>query len=288
MRTLWANRVRIRARFIAASCLVVALGACTGPRGPAIDPATLPAPDTPPPAEYLQGDFTPPPTAADMPEASTRPRLLGFLFKRVPGDTTAREPVAAAPPPDASDPVPEVTTAAFDTEAPEGGGLFGFRGNTRADGMLPFGSVAKACDVSRRDMGKEVAASPGRGQYKLYDTDPSSIQPRTQYITGFRDGCARKFTASLALFGTAQVHEATRYNPLNTNPYSATDIAYEKVKTSVCRVARGVFCPDRAAKRMNREAVFLSVYREFGGTGTWMEMFLHRGQLDSYATLGGR
>ncbi len=152
---------------------------------------------------------------------------------------------------------------------------------------LPFGEVAKVCGMSEREMGTEVARSPGKTGFTLYDTDPSSITPRPQFLTGFRDGCARQITASLALFGTAQVHETTRYNPLNTTGYSATDAAYEEVKNRVCGVGNGEFCPERRAAKMERNAVFLSVYRDFGGAGQWMELFLHNRRLVAHATLGG-
>lgn len=68
--------------------LLLALAACGGPRA-ADDGPGMP-PDPAPPAEYVQdGTYvTPPPTRAEMPP-STRPRLLGFLFKRSPGDTFA-------------------------------------------------------------------------------------------------------------------------------------------------------------------------------------------------------
>ncbi|MDF0603148.1 hypothetical protein P1J78_20575 [Psychromarinibacter sp. C21-152] len=278
--------------FLAAGVALVT--ACAGPRGPVVDPETMLPPDAPPPAEYAQDDtyVTPPPTAAAAPR-SEKPRLFGFLFKRVPGEVTAEETeVAAAPVPAER---PEVTTGAMATsEAPSSGrggflGLFGGNDAPAADGPvadLPFGKIATVCGLSRREMGEEVARS-GNGQFRLYDSAPDSVAPRAQFLTGFRDGCARKFTASLALFGTAQVHEATRYNPLNTNPYSETDEAYETVKTRVCRVERGAFCPERRAGRLDRQAAFLSVYRDFGGSGSWMELFLHDRELVAQSTLGG-
>jgi len=285
------NRVRVLTRWIVVSCLTVTLAACGPPRGPAYDPAALPPPDPAAQPDYVQGEIPPPPAAAAAPPASTKPRLFGFLFKRVPGEVDASDVAAAPPGPDETGAGPEVTTARFETqatEAPERRGLFAAPGTDagpRAD--LPFGEVATVCKFSGRDLGKEVASSSSRPKFTLYDTQPDSIEPRTQFITGFKDGCARQFTASLALFGTAQVHETTRYNPLNTNPYSATDEAYEKVKNRICRVGRGAFCPDRPAKRLNRDAAFLSVYRTFGGSGTWMELFLHKGRLVSHSTMGG-
>jgi hypothetical protein len=183
------------------------------------------------------------------------------------------------------------STSPLEREQAEGG-LFGFaaaaeRAASGPVASLPFGEVAKVCGLSKREMGTEVARSPGKTGFTLYDTDPSSIEPRPQFLTGFRDGCARQITASLALFGTAQVHETTRYNPLNSTAYSATDAAYEKIKNRVCGVGDGEFCPERKAKRMDRNAVFLSVYRDFGGAGQWMELFLHNRRLVAHATLGG-
>ncbi len=282
--------------------LAIALGlsAC-GPRGAAVLPGT--APDPAPPAEYVQSDtfVTPPPDAADMPR-STRPRLLGFLFKRTPGD--AAMPPAAE---DAADPAPEtapeVTAAAMNRDAagdaPRRGWLSGLFGTgaapeaaaTPTAGLpvadLPFGDVVRVCGLPAAAMGTEVARSPGRRGYRLHDTDPASTTPRMQFITGFRDGCARQITASLAMFGSAQIHETTRYNPLNTNPYSPTDDAYETVKTRICRVGRGEFCPERRAARLDRDVVFLSVYRDFGDSDSWMELLLHKGELTAVSTLGG-
>lgn len=149
--------------------------------------------------------------------------------------------------------------------------------------VLPFGEVAKVCGVSGRALGAEVARSDGRRGYRLYDTAPGSTAARTHYLTGFKDGCARQFTAALALFGTAQVHETTRYNPANKIPYSETDEAYEVVKRQVCGVGRGAFCPEAKAAWMDREAAFLSVYRDFGVSAHWMEIFLHGGRLVAHA-----
>lgn len=195
---------------------------------------------------------------------------------------------------------PDVTTGAMNEQAapqPDRpgflSGLFGGRGGDAPVGSgrpvadLPFGEMARVCGLNKRVMGTEVARSPGRNGYRLYDTNPSSVDPRMQFITGFKDGCARQFTAALALFGSAQVHEATRYNMLNTTPYSETDTAYETLKMRVCRVDRGVFCPERRLKRMDREAVFLSVYRDFGGSGHWMEVFLHNGRVAGTSLIGG-
>lgn len=254
--------------------------------------AAPPPPDTPPdpapPPEYLVGDVPPQPQA-EYPQPSTRPRPFGFLFKRVPGEVEAATAAPAAPAGSetvaalalAEDPA----TAAPDTR--RRGLFFGRNRDAAADtppvtGPLPFGQVVTACGLGKRDMGVEVARSPGPGTYRLYDTNPASVAPRTQFITGFRDGCARRFTASLALFGTPAVHEATRYNPANQASYSQTDRVYEQVKRRVCGVRQGEFCPEDRIARMEREAAFVSVYRNFGDTGQWMEMFLHDRELAAH------
>lgn len=229
------------------------------------------------------------------PEPARRPRLFGFL----------RRPAPAAAAPDAGN---KPAIEALETEAaalpdPAAGAAetprrrLALFGGSRAGasapaapgamppaGPAPFGEVIEVCGVSRRDLGTEVARSPGSGEFRLYDTDPAATQPRTQYLTGFKDGCARGFTASLSLFGSPQVHEATRYDPQNTTAYSATDSAYETVKNRVCGVRRGQFCPQGRARRLARDAAFLTVYRGFGDSGPWMEMFLSKGRLLAYQT----
>ncbi len=217
--------------------------------------------------------------ATGFAEPSRRPRLFGGLFRRVPGDVRAPR---AAPPTGTARAAPEVPPPAAGVRL-FGGGRAAAPPDD-ATGALPFGDVARVCGLARRNMGTEVARSPGRGTYRLFDSSPNSVEPRTQYLTGFRDGCARRFTASLALFGSAAVHEATRYNPLNQSPYSATDEAYESVKARICRVGRGQPCPDRRAARLERDAAFVSVYRGFGDTALSLEMFLYKGDLVSSET----
>ena len=222
-----------------------------------------------------------------QPVPSRRPRLLAFLFKRTPGDLAA--PVAAAetfPEEPATGPVARVgwlfgrtssadgsaETSASSDAAPVNGVIQG----------LSFGEVKTICGVSKRELGREVAQSPGSGKYRLYDSDPSSTALRPQFLTGFRDKCARQFSASLVMFGSSEVHEATRYNPLNTNPYSTTDQAYEKTKSKVCGVRPGKNCPENRISRLARNSAFVSVYRGFGDSGDWLEMFLNNGDVAAF------
>lgn len=168
-----------------------------------------------------------------------------------------------------------------------GGALLALQAAPERVRDTPFGTVVKACGVSGPALGRLVARSPGPGTFALYDTAPGRAGPRTQFVTGFRDGCPRQITASLALFGTATAHEATRYNPLNVAPYSATDDAYEEVKAKVCGIDPGAFCKGAKARRLARDAAFLSVFLDAGGAGRWMQMFLYKGRLVSFATLEG-
>lgn len=245
-------------------------------------------------AEIAAAGRTPDAQGGEVSEPSTRPRPFGFLFKRTPGDVPLVHETAEAMPSPESEPGVEVTTAAFETgpvDAPRSTGLFGRRSAVGDDAEsdpvrgvvagLPFGEVVTVCGLSRKDMGTEVARS---ATYRLYDTNPTSTAPRPQFIAGFKDNCARQFTASLAMFGASDVHEATRYNPLNTNPYSETDKAYETVKVRLCGVARGKPCPPSKARRLARNSAFVSVYRGFGDNGEWLEMFLHDGKLNAFET----
>ena len=155
-------------------------------------------------------------------------------------------------------------------------------GNPRVQGVardVPFGEIVTVCDVPKAKMGKEVARSHGPGKYRLFDTDSSSDSLRPQFLIGFKDGCARQFSAALVLFGSASVHEATRYNPLNKSPYSRSDIAYEKLKGRICGVAKGVPCPENRIARLNRDVAFVSVYKGFGDSGQWLEIILNDGKL---------
>ena len=260
----------------------------------AVTEAPEPSPDL---AETKIAASAAPPESA--PDPARRPRLFGFLRNR-----TAAEPPApsAAPVPESGaesppEPLAESVQSPERAEPPRPRRGFALFGGPRraasapadpnglsAAGPVPFGEVIQVCGLKRRDLGTEVARSPGPGSFRIYDTDPSSTQPRTQFLTGFKDNCARQFTASLVLFGSPAVHEATRYDAQNSSVYSATDTAYEKVKNRVCGVRRGQPCPESRAERLAREAAFLTVYRGFGDSGPWMEVFLNKGQLVAYQT----
>lgn len=165
-------------------------------------------------------------------------------------------------------------------------GLFGgvFAAKPRADATpeiafgttVPYGEIARVCAVPKADLGKQVERTAG---YKVFDTNPTSTAPRTFYVTGFSDGCARQFTAALVLVGTPSRHEELRYGqPSDLYPYSEIDRAYEKIKSRVCGVPRGRPCGSRI-RQMERDTVFLSTYERFSNNARWADILIHDGDV---------
>ncbi len=146
--------------------------------------------------------------------------------------------------------------------------------------VLPYGKIARVCDMPKRALGKKVAQHPEkRRRYVLHDSDPGNTAPHTFYLTGFDDGCARQFTASVAIFGSVGMHEQLRYGlPADVQPYSDTDKAYEKLKSRVCGVRRKKPCGSKIG-RLENDTVFLSIYENFGGNQRWSNLLLHSGRV---------
>lgn len=142
--------------------------------------------------------------------------------------------------------------------------------------VLPFGEIAINCAVSGGPLGTRVDANGG---YTLYDSNPSTTGLRTHYITGFKDNCARQFTAATSLMGDVGTHEVVRYLPSNAKvPFSATDKAYEAIKASFCNAARGRPCGAKL-DRLARSTSFVTAYKTFGENPTWSNILLHNGQV---------
>jgi hypothetical protein len=219
---------------------------------------------------------------ADAPQATTRPRRGLFAMLGVARDK--------------SDTVTETATV----QTASLGGLFASPASSNkpsralsADkhkgpdaqivptGMrIQSGSVARVCDFRKKDLGKQVAKFPERGSgYKLYDSIPGSAVPRPFYVTGFKDGCARTFTAALAIFGSPTLHEQLRYGlPSKVQPYSTTDQAYEGIKRSVCGVGKRKPCGAKV-KLLEKDTVFISIYDRIGSNSKWSNILLHKGVL---------
>lgn len=153
---------------------------------------------------------------------------------------------------------------------------------------LPYGTVARVCDLPRNAMGPEVARHPDRAPlYRLHDSAPGSTAARAFYVTGFPDGCARQFTGALAMFGAARMHEQLRYGaPARSIPYTATDIAYEQIKAAICGVGRNTPCGPRVGA-LEKDTVFVTVYESFGGSARWQNLLLHDRKLVASDMNGG-
>ncbi|MGY3669526.1 hypothetical protein ACW9UM_11645 [Marinovum sp. KMM 9989] len=146
--------------------------------------------------------------------------------------------------------------------------------------LLSFGLVKPVCDLPNDKRGAEIEAFPARSKaYRLYDSAPGKTTPHPFYITGFADGCARTFTAAVAVFGAPAMHELLRYGlPAEVQPYSAIDSAYETIKSRVCRVRAGQPCGSKVSA-IEKNTVFVSAYETYGSNAHWLEMLLHDGAL---------
>jgi hypothetical protein len=245
---------------------------------PSASPVVLPDAETT--AAETTSDAEVVEVTANAPEPPRR-GLLGFL-QRAADDARANEDgivdLAAVPQTESND-------------AATSPGLFGGKTGAPQEGdpdfktvplgtTLPYGTLARVCNVRPGQLGRRVERYPeGRGMYALYDSDPGNTAPHTYYVTGFKDGCVRQFTAALALFGSTETHEQLRYGlPATVQPYSTTDAAYERLKSRICRVGRGESCGS-ALPRLSRNTVFVSVYERFGSNPIWKTILIHDGEV---------
>lgn len=216
-----------------------------------------PAPDTPIPAVLgVTADLADEVPVAELVPA---PQQAGFFGRMFNG-------LRATPKTDEADVVTAVAPAPANV---------GVDGKSVTVGtVLPYGEIATNCDVSRRQLGTKVGEGSG---YTLYDTIPNATTLRTHYITGFKDRCARQFSAATALMGDIGTHEVVRYLPSNKRmAYSDTDNAYETLKASFCWAGRGEPCGSRL-DRFAKTTTFVTVYRNFGSNPTWSNILLHKG-----------
>jgi hypothetical protein len=147
---------------------------------------------------------------------------------------------------------------------------------------LQFGEVARVCEVREQDLGKMVEEPVARG-YRLFDSQPGSAGPRSFYITGFADDCARQLTAANVLFGTPSVYEQLHYGPAGENlPTAETDAAYEAIKANVCGAGKGKPCGKRIGT-LDDTAFFVSAYERLGQTARWSEVLVHDGAVAAVA-----
>lgn len=214
--------------------------------------------------------------AADAGAMDVRSRGdLADLVGEAPADVTADAPAPLA--------ARAVATPTPQPEASSNEGFFASLFGVRHDAIaipdktpgdvVPFEGLARVCGLPRKP-GQEVARSL---DYVIYDSKPSASRPRTFYITGFSDGCAREFTASMAMFGDLETYERIRFGPAaGTQPVSDTDMAYDKIKTRVCRATADEPCGAQL-DRLARDTIFVSVYERFGSNPRWKNLLLHGG-----------
>ena len=147
-------------------------------------------------------------------------------------------------------------------------------------GGLSYGDIVPACETPQTALGTEVARYPERGRGdRLYDTSPGDTALRPHFLTGFSDGCPRKFLAALAIFGGPAAYETTRASSAGAAPRSETDVEYEAIRRRVCAAPLGQTCPARRFSRLESRAVFVSVYQRFGTNPTWADMLIYDGEV---------
>lgn len=160
----------------------------------------------------------------------------------------------------------------------EGTGASLSRASTKTSATGEIGPVAKACGVRGKALGKVVEKGPGR--WNLHDTAPGSTAPRVFYLTGFKDGCPRRLTGAVAMFGSVDLYELVHYGPVGLSPpASATDTAYARLRAKTC--GQGA-CSARGIKRLARSAVFVSVYPS-PGSAKRLELLMSGGRLAAAA-----
>lgn len=247
--------------------------------------------------EVIEGDAT----AAAIPAAEAPRRGLGALFRKrtqtrppnpeqavdvaVVGDGNEAEPLT-----EADENVVVALAEPQEVAQPrrQRKGLFGPRRPKAsqfpqvAPGVvLPFGQIGLACGIRGNALGKEVDQFPERGKgYKLYDSNPSTTGPRTHFITGFKDGCPRQFTASLAILESPVLHDQLLSVSGNGAQHSTTaDTVFQKIRSQVCRTGQGKACPEKRIAEMEKIMAFVTIYERFGGNANWNEILLHNGSI---------
>lgn len=223
---------------------------------------------------------------AEAEEAKDKKGLLAWLRKEKGAPT--KQEIAPV------DSLPEVQTAslspALGATRKDTPGLFSIFRSTPKDAPKPtgipfgtrvaFGKAAPLCDYPKSQLGALVAQYPeDKPVYRLYDSQPGEKAAHAFYIKGFADGCLRQVTASVAVFGSVDMHEQLRYGlPADLHPYSDTDKAYEQLKRKICGVGKKKPCGEKLPL-LAPNTVFLSLYDSYGNSQDWANLLLHDGQV---------
>ncbi|SDJ98801.1 hypothetical protein [Aliiruegeria lutimaris] len=138
------------------------------------------------------------------------------------------------------------------------------------------GPVAKACGLRGKALGKVVEKGPGG--WKLYDTAPGSTAVRDFHVTGFSDGCARKVSGAVAMFGSVELYELVHYGPVGMKPKGTdTDKAYAEMRARACGSAK-MACKPGALRKLTKQAVFVDVYAS-ASSPRRTQLLMSRGKL---------
>jgi hypothetical protein len=254
--------------------LVLGLAACSDPLSGldrladvdvvASDPAAAALPDADEVAR--EGFLGTSAATGDVPEGVETPARSGFfsgLIRRAANAAPAAQPdgagveVAAMAPATAPRSGPDARDVTYGT-------------------VVPFGEIVRVCGAKGEPLGKQIATLGRRG-FALYDSNPDIVDKRTFYITGFDDDCPRQFTAANALFGAPSFYETIRYSPAGENmPYAATDQAYDKVKSAVCRAGKNKPC-GRQIGKLDGALAFVSAYEFHEFNNSWKEFLIYDG-----------
>ncbi|KIN71305.1 hypothetical protein [Sulfitobacter guttiformis] len=144
--------------------------------------------------------------------------------------------------------------------------------------VLAFGEMARVCDAKGKSLGQKVDGMGRRG-FALFDSNPGIRSKRTFYLTGFSDDCPRQFTAANALFGLPSFYETIRYSPAGQHlPYAETDVAYDGVKSDVCRADKSKPCGTRIGK-LDTQLAFVSAYEFDEINDKWKEFLIYDGSV---------
>ncbi|QDC10693.1 hypothetical protein FHY55_16285 [Oceanicola sp. D3] len=135
---------------------------------------------------------------------------------------------------------------------------------------LPFGAVEESCGAKGKELGQLIEK---RGKWKLYDTRPGAVGPRNFFVTGFKDGCPRKVTGAVALFGNLALYELVNYGGGGGSLRTETDAAYAGIRGC----GKGV-CSEAKLKRLERSTAFVSVYPTPGARQSF-ELLMHKRKL---------
>lgn len=173
-----------------------------------------------------------------------------------------------------------ILSASVGLAEPKGpfGGLL--RASSKAPTTIEQGLLSQACGVRGKALGSQVEKGPGK--WKLYDTRPGTTAPRDFYLTGFSDGCPRRITGAVAMFGSVELYELVHYGPVGLKPRGdATDVAYAQLRAQTCGSGASA-CSDREIRRLEKAATFLSVYPTKGSPAR-LEILMTRGKLAAVA-----